>query len=315
MFSSVSLWQRHTLFNWLSLALLLAPILATSAFSAEPTAGGASDETAIRATANAFVEAFDRGDARAVAALWTPNGSLADDRSQVFKGRQAIEDEYTVFFKRYPGAKMEIAVQSIEFPAPGTAIEDGLARVVAKDEPAPTASRYTAVHVLVDGKWLMASVRESRAELPSNYGRLQAFEWLVGNWQTTSESTTVCTNVRWIANKSFLERQYTVGQDGVTTSSGVQIIGWDSQADQVRSWSFDSSGGYGTGAWTPTPHGWCIASTGVLADGTPTSSQDVLIRVPGEDNVLGWRSTDRKVGAVELPDTREVVLERPAEKR
>ena len=57
-----------------------------------------------------------------------------------------------------------------------------------------------------------------------------------------------------------------------------------------------------------------IASTGVLADGTPTSSQDLLIRVPDEDNVLGWQSVNRKVGDTQLPDTREVVLERLGEK-
>ena len=161
----------------------------------------------------------------------------------------------------------------------------------------------------------MAGVRETGIELPSSYGRLQQFEWLIGNWRATSEAATVDTNVRWIASKSFLERQYTVRQDGVTASSGVQIIGWDPQAGRVRSWSFDSAGGYGTGVWTPNPQGWHIASTGMLADGTPTSSQDFLICVPGEDSVLGWRSTDRKVGTVELPDTSEVVLERVADKR
>ena len=43
---------------------------------------------------------------------------------------------------------MEVAVQSIELSAPGVAVEDGLARVVTKNGPEPTASRYTAVHVL-----------------------------------------------------------------------------------------------------------------------------------------------------------------------
>ena len=120
---------------------------------------------------------------------------------------------------------------------------------------------------------------------------------------------------RWIANKSFIERNYTVRQDGVQTASGVQIIGWDPQAGQIRSWSFDASGGYGSSLWTATPDGWRAESSGVLADGTPTSSQEVLIRVPGEDNVLGWRSFDRSAGDAALADTPEVVLDRIPEKR
>jgi uncharacterized protein (TIGR02246 family) len=313
------------------MAVVVAVILAVSTQAAEKKAGAETgkkaapaaaqqsvaqaNEAAIRATEAAFVQAFDRGDAKAVAALWTPNGSLADDRGQVFKGRQAIEDEYAAFFKDHPGVKMEVGIQSIEQPAPGTAVEDGLARVVTKDSEPPVASRYVVVHVLQAGKWLMASVRESTIELPSNYARLQELEPLVGNWETRADGTTVNTCVRWIANNSFLQREYTVRQQGVATASGLQVIGWDPQSGQVRSWSFDSSGGHGTGVWTATPDGWRIKSSGVLADGTATSSQDFLIRVPGENNVVGWRSVNRKVGDMELPDTREVVLERLPEKQ
>ncbi len=51
-----------------------------------------------------------------------------------------------------------------------------------------------------------------------------------------------------------------------------------------------------------------------MADGTPTSSEDYLVRVPEEDNVIGFRSVNRKVGDAQLPDLREVVLDRLPEK-
>jgi uncharacterized protein (TIGR02246 family) len=306
---------RSTHAFWPLSAMATIVVIAVSAQAAEKKEpAGRSDEAAIRDSAEDFVRTFNRGDAKAVAALWTPTGSLADDQGRVFKGRKAIEDEYAAFFKEHAGVKMEVAVQSVELPAAGVAIEDGMARVAAKDGAPPAASRYTAVHVLTDGKWLMASVRESSIDLPSNYGRLRDFEWLVGTWETKSDAVTIRTTVRWMADKSFLQREYTVRNGGVTRSSGVQIIGWDAQAGKVRSWSFDSSGGNGTGLWTPTPDGWRIESKGMLADGTLTASQDFLIRVRGEDNVLGWRSTNRKIGDQSLPDLREVVLERVAEK-
>ncbi len=315
------------------IAMAASLILAVSAEAAEKKAPGVkprpkavlpaaaekkpadnADEAAIRANEQAFVQAFNRGDAKAVAALWTPHGSLADNQGRLLKGRQAIEDEYAAFFKQHPGATIEVAIQSLELPAPGTAIEDGMARVMTKDDTPPAASRYTAVHALVDGKWLMASVRESGVALPSNYGRLQDFDWLIGKWETKAGDTTVHTLFRWMAHRSFLQREYTVRRGGLAESSGLQIIGWDPQAGQVRSWSFDSSGGHGTGLWTPVAEGWRIESRGVLADGTPTSSQDFLIRVPDENDVLGWRSVNRKMGDQPLPDLREVVLERLSEK-
>ena len=298
----------------LSLVLLLCWCETGSAVAAEKSPDGKSKTAAIRATADAFAKAFDHGDAKAIAALWMENGTLADDEGRFFKGRKAIEDAYAAFFQQNAGLRMRIAVQSLDFPAPNMAIEDGIASVTTNESPR-TASRYTAVHVLQDGKWLMASVRESPIDVPSNYSRLQQFAWLVGKWEAKSEDATVQNDIRWIANKSFLQRDYTVRQGGIITSSGMQIIGWEPQSGQIKSWSFDSSGGHGTGVWTPTPEGWHITSAGVLADGTTTSSQDFLIRIGGEDDVFGWRSFARRAGTSVLPDLPEAVMERLPEKR
>ena len=71
----------------------------------------------------------------------------------------------------------------------------------------------------------------------------------------------------------------------------------------------------GTGFWVPTPDGWAIDSVGCLADGTPTSSLDFVIRIPGNNTVLGYRSVNRKAGNTRLPDLPEVVLDRVAAKK
>ncbi|MCE9556735.1 MAG: SgcJ/EcaC family oxidoreductase [Planctomycetes bacterium] len=297
------------------MATLAVMALATIANAADKAVDTKAAEAAIRASGETFVKAFNKGDAKSLAELWTEEGTLADQRGVILKGRKAIQGEYAALFKQQPGAKIEVAIQSIDFPTPTMAVEDGIGTVITKQGAAPTASRYTAVHVKQDNTWLMASVRESSIDLPSNYQQLQSLEWLVGKWESKGGGASVHTTIQWFANKSFLKRDYTVKQDGVTVSSGMQIIGLDPQAGQVRSWSFDAAGGFGTGLWTATPQGWQIESAGVLADGTPTSSQELLIRVADENNVLGWRSINRKVGDVKLPDTREVVLDRVPEKR
>ena len=48
----------------------------------------------ITKTAEAFVDAFHKGDAKAVAAFWTPDGDFINENSRVLKGRQAIEDSF-----------------------------------------------------------------------------------------------------------------------------------------------------------------------------------------------------------------------------
>ena len=296
-----------------ALAFATAPARAADA-KTPPATRPVSAEAEIRATAVAFVQAFDRGDAKTVAALWLPEGTAADADGTIYKGREAIQQEYARLFKEHPDARVSVAVKTVEFPAPTVAIEDGISQVTAQHAGPAQVDRYTAVHVKVDGKWLLASVRETNVELPSNFAKIESLSWLVGTWTAKRDKTSVRTTVRWIANNSFLEREYSVASDGIVSTSGRQIIGWDPKIEQIRSWSFDASGGFGTGVWTRTPEGWLIEQSGVLADGTPTSSRDVLVRIPGEDNVLGFRSTARTAGDERLPDVPEVVLDRVAEK-
>jgi len=282
---------------------------------APATTSSNPSEAAIRASAEAFIKAFNGGDAKAVANLWTANGTVADEQGNVFKGRKAIEEQYAALFKAHPTARMQVAIKSIDFPTPTTAVEDGMTQVMTKDNDPPTASRYTAVHVQEDGKWLMASVRESTMPVASNFAQLQELGWLVGDWESKTNDATARSHIRWIANKSFLQRNFSVLRDGFLLSSGTQIVGWDPRSDRIVSWIFDSSGGYGTGVWSAVPEGWAIDSVGMTADGVLTSSKDRLIRVPGENNVFGWRSMDRKLGDTGIPDVPEVVFDRAKEKQ
>jgi uncharacterized protein (TIGR02246 family) len=329
MIQRFSVLRKHRLvFTSVAILTLASPLIAADppklkpllpVVTLKPAASQTANEAAVRATAKAFVEAFNRGDADAVAAMFTAYASVADDEGQILRGQTAIRDEYARIFKTYPGAKIVVAVKSIEFPTPEMAIEDGVSQISAAPGGYPVGppvmSRYTVCHVRTGGKWLMASVREAKVAVPSNHAQVDHLGWLVGNWTANRDGKTAESKITWIANKSFLERDYKVSIDGVVISGGKQVIGWDPNAGKIRSWSFDASGGYGTGLWTATGGGWQIQSTGVLSDGTPTSSRDLLIRVPGQDNVLGWRSVSRTMGEVALPDTPEIVLDRIVERK
>ena len=299
------------LFRFLACAAVGALACGT-AFGAAESATAESD---IRASAKVFTDAFNRGDAATVAAMWTPDGSLVDETGMVLKGRDAIEKAYADFFTRNKGRKIETAVLSVEFPTDAVAIEDGVSTTTAKSGAPLSVGRYTAVHVLKGGKWLMASVREAAMAPPPGVTPLAELDCLIGAWQSKKETSVINAKYEWMMNGKFIRCDFSVEKDGEAKSSGMQIIGWDPQAGSLRSWSFNATGGHGAGFWTPSPTGWTIETEGTLYDGTPTSSVDSLIRVPGEDRVLGWRSINRTAGGEPLPDLPEVVFDRVPDKK
>ena len=123
---------------------------------------------AIRATAVAFEQAFDAGDAQALAALWTPQGDYVDENGMLSQGREAIEKKYASLFQQRPGMKMKIDVASIRLLGPNVAMEDGSAALISEEGHAISASRYAAVHTKDQGKWLLSAVRDMPVEASSN---------------------------------------------------------------------------------------------------------------------------------------------------
>ena len=62
-----------------------------------------ADENAIRAAVESYVDAYNRGDARAVAAQWSETGEWISPSGQRFQGRPAIEKELKNLFAENKG--------------------------------------------------------------------------------------------------------------------------------------------------------------------------------------------------------------------
>jgi uncharacterized protein (TIGR02246 family) len=268
----------------------------------------AKDLAAIRAGSQAFVDAFDKRDAKAIAALWTKDGEYIDEAGRSFAGRAAIENGYADFFADNKDSKIRIMIDSLRLLGGNAAVEEGRAVVTPAPEGAPGISKYTVFHVKVDGKWLMASVRDTWIESPSAYKNVADLEWLIGAWSAEEHGAKHESVCRWIANKSFVERRYKVTYHDQTTSSGVQIIGFNPQGGHVQSWNFSSDGGHAVGVWTPQENGWRAEVTGMLGNGVPTSAINVLTRI--DDSAYAWQSIQRRAGDIVLPDTDEIVIKR-----
>jgi uncharacterized protein (TIGR02246 family) len=276
--------------------------------SAVASSDPASDLELLRQNAQEFAAAFNKHDAEAIAALWTADGDCVDDAGQRYAGREAIEKAYAELFAGQPAVRIQVVIDSLRLLSPDAAIEDGHTELDPAPTGPPARSRYTAVHVKVDGQWRMSTVRESREDTPSGYEKVADLEWLIGAWQAEehgAKSTSVC---RWVANKSFVERKYTVTSADGSATSGVQLIGFNPEAGRVQSWNFNSDGGHAIGTWAPREGGWSAEIRGVTASGGITTAVNTLTRL--DENAYVWQSIQRTAGGQSLPDTEEVVLRR-----
>lgn len=255
------------------------------------------DEEAVRKTSEAFREAFEKGDAKALGALWTEGAEYHDDSGMELHGRAAIEKAYSALFQKKAHQKIEVNIDSIRFPARDLAIEEGTVRVAASGQELPTSSRYSVLHVKEDGKWKMALSSEWGASEHS----LDELSWLIGDWGAKTEDREVSMSFAWNDKKTLIENRFTMKEGGKVTSSGTQTIAFDRQTGEIRSWNFDQEGGHGQSFWSRDENRWVLESTSVLPDGSEGSATNLISRL-GDDAFL-WRSVNRRVNGVEVPET------------
>ena len=267
----------------------------------------ATEEAAIRKAVEAYVTAFNQADAKALAALWAPEAVYSNPLSgEQVVGREAIAEQFKAIFASTREAKLEATTVSIDFVSPNVAIEQGMAKVIRPDQ-APEETKYSAVYVQQGGQWLLDRVSEESIPIvTSHYEHLKDLEWMVGSWVDQDEQATVVTDCSWTRNNNFLTRSFTVQVGDQIDLAGMQIIGWDPVAKQIRSWVFDSDGGFGQATWSKKDNRWYIHQSGVLPDGRKSSSVNIITYV--DDNTCTLQSVNRTVDGEILPNIAEVEI-------
>jgi uncharacterized protein (TIGR02246 family) len=271
-------------------------------------ASASDDEAGVRQAIASYVDAFNQGDAAAVAAHWSESGEWIDPTGTPIQGRDAILAEMKAYFSSDTKPKIELLDLSVRFLAPSVAVEQGTALVTRPDMGA-SESPYFAIHVLEDGKWQLSSVRELAPRPlppPSHYEQLKDLEWLIGNWVDDQGGAAVTLRGEWTANRNFISRSFTVMIEDRIDMSGTQVIGWDPAAETIRSWVFDSDGGFTEGVWTRRDDGWSVRSVGVLPDGRKSSM--VTIMRPIDNDTFTLQSVSREVDGELLPNIDEITV-------
>ncbi len=275
---------------------------ATGAPAASPTRPAISpDEDAIRKTGDTFTAAYDRGDAAAVAAHFTTSAEYVAETGQALYGRPAIGQQLAAFFKANPGRKIKTSIDAIRFVSPGVAMEDGSTTITHPDGVPPETSLYTAVHVKVDGQWLVASVRDHDLEQRPHSEQVQQLAWLVGDWIDEGPDSVVVFSCKPVDNGTFLLREFTVKMAGRDVMTGSQRIGWDPLTGRLRAWTFDSHGGHGEGIWRRAGESWILRSNGVTPDGKTASGTSIFTFV--NPHTMTWQAVDHEVEGLRMPDT------------
>jgi uncharacterized protein (TIGR02246 family) len=276
------------------LPVTVVPAVAPVAAQPKPADGA---EAGVKAVTAEYEAAFNKADARAAAALWTVEGEYVGADGEVQRGREAIEKSLAEFFKGHPKATAEIQVVSVRAIGRGTASVEGVVKLKMPGDDPLIETRYTALHVLEDGKWHAASVREWVPD-PATEFELKALEWIVGEWTAKGESGEVKLTYKWDENKMFISSTYEVTKGGKRLAYGTQIIGRHPHGG-LKSWSFDSSGTTTEGVWVRDEGRWINETVGLLADGTEMTSLNIIVRL--SDDSFTWQTTDRAADGVPLP--------------
>jgi uncharacterized protein (TIGR02246 family) len=252
----------------------------------------------VRKTAAAYTAAFNKGDAKAAAALWEEKGEYVGPDGETLRGRAAIEKAYVEFFKKNPKATIEVVVGSVRLLGTRSAVEEGTLRLRLPGEKEPGESRYSVLHVREDDGWRMARVREWVPD-ESERNALEDIAWLVGEWSAKTKDTELRARYAWDEDKKYLRCRYTLKEGDKTVSSGTQIIARE-PAGGLRSWLFDGSGTFGESTWVRDGDRWVLEASGTLPDGTVLTALNIIIPL-GKD-AFTWQSVERTAGDTPLPD-------------
>jgi uncharacterized protein (TIGR02246 family) len=298
----------------ITLLLTLSFTFAGIVFAAEPTAIPSPQPTSSARVVNSsspeiqsitqldkdYEAAYNRGDANAVAALYANDAEYVDEGGKVVSGRAIIEKLLAEKFASNPGAKLEIDVKSVRLLSPDVVVEKGIATIAVPDGQ-QGISGYVAVHLKRGGNWKISQLSETTGPSSSTEAasRLQDLAWLVGYWHDEADDLKLETNVYWTQGQNFLTRRFNVFRTDGEETEGWEVIGWDSATQEIRSWAFDTDGGFGDRFWTKEGNGWLIEAVNTLPDGSQTTAEHVITKV--DDDHYTWQSGNRSADGVLLP--------------
>ena len=292
------------------LTLLLSGLALAQEKNTEPATQSAPESGQIAAQlGEKFTACYNNGEAERLANLFAEDGEFIDSEQVVYSGRENIQAEFAALFESVDNQKMELIVDSVRQVAEGVVIEDGHAWIQFDDERSTIVSQYCSVIVKQGDDWKIASLRDIKSEYASNADRLDALDWILGQWIDESEAGVVEYEFARSDDGSFILGSYVMRNKEEDDFAGSIRIGWCPVTKQYKSWTFDSEGGVAVGLWNAIDEGWMIKNSGTRSDGVAGSSTNYYQQV--DENRIVWKSFDRHVGDERQPDVEVTLVRKP----
>jgi uncharacterized protein (TIGR02246 family) len=295
------------------LSIVAAVALSITATPGQDDDPAAAELAALETSAKSFVEAFNKGDAAAIAALFVPNGEMVLASGELIAGRAAIEAHYADVFAADQATKAALEAGAVRFITPSVAIEDGTVHLTAASG-AVSSADYVAVQVKqADGSWQLASVRDEAGDRAPANEKMLELAWLVGGWIAEVKGTDTRITFVWSDAGPFIDGKATTEEAGVGSTAATWRIGWDPRRKDFVSWGFDDGGGYNFSEWTTAADGsWLLHTRGVTADGENNRLTQVITAGPGHESFTVARR-DQVIDDEVQPDRTVTFVKQPPE--
>jgi uncharacterized protein (TIGR02246 family) len=268
----------------------------------------ADDERTIRAQLSALSKELENGDAVGLGFLWTIDGSYIDDGGQETKGRADLVKRFLALFKENGKMLFDLVPEDIRILSNSVAYCDGTVKR-KQDQKASPETRFSMVFVKQDGNWLISSATETPiVSEEASHETLSDLSWLIGGWKAERDGGSVNLRADWTPNKHFIHCEYAVRKPNELPSLDIQVIGFDPRKNQIVSWTFDSTGGFGSANWYREGSKWVVDSTSVERDGSTSRAINVL--EPKGTTGFTWQSVNRSVDGIALGETAPLMVER-----
>jgi uncharacterized protein (TIGR02246 family) len=287
----------------IAFGLLTAPDRALGQQGDAKASDRKADEEAIRKASDDLSAAITKGDAKALANLWTEEGEYIAEKGTTLQGREAIEKAYAEHLGKDPRTKIELGIDSIRFVSRDSAVVEGHARSQRGNTGQPSNSRYSALRVRENGNWLIALLRE----WPDEGTTLRDLDWLIGTWTAKTDGSEISTTYEWDEAKKFIHCRFTIKKKD-SLVFGTQFIGKDPRTGNLRSWLFEGGGGFGEAQWSWDGKRWLQDATGVEADGDEITATNILMPL-GKDSFT-WQSVNRTENGESVPDIHPIKVSR-----
>ncbi|MBL8848559.1 MAG: SgcJ/EcaC family oxidoreductase [Planctomycetaceae bacterium] len=236
-----------------------------------------ADSKSIDESIAGYSQAYNDANIDALGTFWAEDCDFVDHRGRRYSGRDEIKALFRRALVEGPGYQLKLNVTARRFLRDDLAIDDGSLELTEPSGEVETG-RYVTVWAKVEGKWVIQNARDMPSDPDSKtagQNPLNNLQFLVGNWTLAGAegAPPVTVACDWQAGGKFLVQEFsTAAAEGSEPFTVTVWIGYDPIAGHLRSWYFDSSGGFGSADWLEREDGWSAATSGVLPDGRTTTS-------------------------------------------